>query len=80
MKISVFIQCTIVLLVSLAASYTSWLLNIKTPLSLLWMVGIPLLLAVFCNEGVLQRVRIALLLLLMSFISIGITAAIIGYP
>ena len=80
MRISLFIQFAVVLILSLVVSYVSWRINLKTSLSLTWMIGVPLLLAFLCNQDKRLRIIMAVLLVLMSFIAVGISAAIIGYP
>lgn len=80
MKISKFAQCCTVFIISIIASFLLWKIDVKSMLSLLWMLGFPVFIAITCNEDRLVRARMVISLIILSFFGVGITAVIIGYP
>gem|GEM_PF-4582899 len=73
-------KLVLVFIASAFLSHLNWKLEIRSPFILLWLFGIPAIFALFFKRTTVDRLALFTLLSLVSFIGIGFTAALIGYP
>ena len=66
--------------VALSLSLLAWRYRVETPFNLAWFLGWPILLATLYNRQMVLRVRMSVILVLISFLGVGFAAFLIGYP